>query len=277
MGALPFDIWTTLGARPHNLSGKRCDSMQIKNTVRLGLLVAVLASMAGCAGLGLGLATGVGASAGVAASKEGGLSQAAEDFRIQTEINNLWFRYDVDTFSKLDLTVTQGRVLVIGVVQNPEARVEAVRLAWQPKGVTQVINEVQVAESGGITGFARDTWITTRLRGQLTFDKQVESINYSIDTVKGVVYLMGTAQTQQELDHVIGIARTVPDVKRVVSYVRIAGTPLPKSGASAPTPLTRGSNNSADQYRGAAPSGVDYEPVAPPPVSAPIEREVLRN
>ena len=175
-----------------------------------------------------------GAATGVAASQEGGLSGAWSDTKIQMQINDLWFRYDVNTFTKLDLTVSQGRVLITGVVQDPEHRVEAVRLAWQPDDVRQVINEIRVAESTGIVGYAKDVWITTRLRTAITLDKKVTSINYSIDTVQGVVYLMGFAQNQAELDHVTGIARTINGVNQVVSYVKIMGTKDQDSAPSAP-------------------------------------------
>lgn len=176
-----------------------------------------------------GIATGAGATLGIAAAQEGGLSRAASDLKIQAHINDLWFRSDVESFLKLDLTVNQGRVLVTGVVQNPDERVEAIRLAWQPEGVKQVINEIQVAKSGGIVGFARDKWITTRLRTALTLDREVQSINYSIDTVSGVVYLIGVAQNQSELNRVIETARTIPDVRRVVSYVKLAGARISDS------------------------------------------------
>lgn len=142
----------------------------------------------------LGAATTAGAVGGVAAAREGGLTQAATDARISFEINDLWFKYDTAAFLKLNLTVEQGRVLVTGVVQNPDHRVEAIRLAWQPKGVVQVINEVRVANSEGITGYARDSLITGKLRTKMIFDRDVQSINYSIDTVQGIVYLMGIAQ-----------------------------------------------------------------------------------
>jgi len=175
----------------------------------------------------LGIAAGAGATTGIAAAQEGGLSRAVDDARIQIEINDLWFKYDIETFRKLDLTINQGRVLITGVVQDPEHRVEAVRLAWQPKGVQQVINEIQVAESEGIVGFAKDTWITTRLRTALTFDREVLSINYSIDTVRGTVYLMGFAQNRAELNRVIETARTINGVNGVVSYVKFVGGDQP--------------------------------------------------
>lgn len=172
--------------------------------------------------------TGAAAVTGISAAQEGGLSRAYSDTKIKVNINEAWFQYNVDAFRKLSTTVNQGRVLITGVVQDPQHRVEAVRLAWQVQGVKQVINEIRVAESGGITGFVKDGWITSRLRTALTFDRGVQSINYSIDTVQGIVYLMGVAQNQAELNRVIETARTISGVKQVVSYVKLAGEPLAK-------------------------------------------------
>ncbi len=174
----------------------------------------------------LGMATGAAATVGTAASKEGGIGGAITDASIKGSINEAWFQYNITTFAKLSTTVNQGRVLLTGVVQNPEDRVEAVRLVWQVKGVKQVINEIRVAESEGLTGFVRDNWITTRLRTAMTFEKNVQSLNYSIDTVQGVVYLMGVSMSEAELNRVISLARTIPNVKQVVSYVKMVGEPI---------------------------------------------------
>ena len=200
---------------------KTMKNLTQKKAVRVLMLPLAMFSLSSCTSLALG----GGVAVGTAAVQEGGLSRAASDARIQADINQRWFSYDVNMFTKLDLTVNQGRVLITGVVQDPAHRVEAVRLAWQPTGVVQVINEIKVADSEGIVGFAKDAWISSRIRGSLILDKDVESINYSIDTVQGAVYLMGFAQNQGELNHVIGIARTVGGVKRVVSYVKLIGTP----------------------------------------------------
>ncbi len=187
----------------------------------LSLALAFLLS--GCSALGV--AAGTGAAVGIAAAQEGGVRGAANDLRIKAQISDLWFNYDLKTFAKLHLTVDQGRVLVTGIVPNPDDRVEAIRLVWQVEGVAQVINEVRVAEGSGLPGYLRDQWISTRLRTALTFDRGVQSINYSIDTVDGVVYLMGAAQNQTELNRVIEIARTISYVKQVISYVKMVGEP----------------------------------------------------
>lgn len=169
----------------------------------------------------VGAAAGAGAAVGIAAAKEGGIKGTVNDLRIKASISDKWFKYDLKTFTKLNLTVNQGRVLISGVVQNPDDRVEAVRLAWQVDGVDQVINEIRIADSAGVGGYVKDQWIATRLRTALTFDREVQSVNYSIDTVQGIVYLMGVAQSQSELNHVIEIARTIPHVKQVISYVKM--------------------------------------------------------
>lgn len=183
------------------------------------LLFLCALALSGCAAL----AIGTGAAVGVAATQEGGLRGTAQDAEIGALIRDAWFRYDTSTFAKLNLTVEGGEVLITGVVQDPAHRVEAVRLAWGVKGVTRVINEIQIADSGGVTGIAKDTWITTRLRTALAMDKQVQSINYSIDTIQGTVYLMGFASSQAELDRATELARNIDGVVQVVSYVRVRG------------------------------------------------------
>lgn len=221
--------------------------MRFNKMNKLILVFLALGGLSACTVTGV--ATTAGAVGGIAAAREGGLKQTAIDTRIALEINDLWFKYDTNAFLKLNMTVEQGRVLVTGVVQNPDHRVEAIRLAWQPKGVVQVINEVRVADSEGFTGFARDSWITGKLRTKLIFDRDVQSINYTIDTVQSIVYLMGIAQNQAELNKVIALARDTGYVKNVVSYVKIAGAPIDAAidPISNPVPLNDDFNTMAPQ------------------------------
>lgn len=186
-------------------------------------MVLVLAglSLSGC----VGLAIGAGASAGVAASEERGIRVAANDTAIRAEINNYWLQHNVDMMQKVSLQVYEGRVLLTGVVQSLQLRSDAARLAGQAASVVEVINEIEVADGGGVGEFAQDTWISTQLKARMIFDEQVQSINYSVETVRGIVYLLGVAQSQAELDRVTDIARNLSYVRRVVSYVRLKGDP----------------------------------------------------
>lgn len=192
-----------------------------KLIIKSGFLCFVALGAAGCTPIGAAL--GVGAGLGVAASQEGGIEAAATDAAIRFQIHDLWFKHSVDMYRNLDMTVKEGRVLVTGTVTDPDMRVDAIRLAWQADGVRQVINEVRVEDSKSLKNYIQDTWITGQLRTKLTFDKDVQSINYSIDTVKGTVYLMGVAQDDKERQRVIDHARNMAYVNNVVSYIRLRG------------------------------------------------------
>lgn len=175
----------------------------------------------------LALATGAGATVGVAAAQEGGLKGAVTDTSIRLAITDLWLKHDSKMYARLALTVKEGRVLITGHVPSPDMRVDAVRLAWQAEGVRQVINEIAVDKDVGVGTYMTDSWVTGDIKARLMFDKYVQSINYSIETVAGVVYIMGVAQDQKELDRVLDYARNTKYVKSVTSYVRLRGETPP--------------------------------------------------
>lgn len=199
------------------------------------IISAALISLALSGCTAAGVAVGAGATLGVAAAQEGGLTAAATDAAIRLKIHDLWFKHDIDMYRRLDMTVKEGRVLITGSAANPDMRVDAIRLAWQADGVKQVINEVRVDGGDGVKGYVTDTWVTGNLKTRLMLDKEIQSINYTIDTAGGTVYLMGVAQNQRELDRVIDHARNLNYVSNVVSYVRLRGE-VP-AGVQEPTGL----------------------------------------
>jgi len=142
------------------------------------MLLASAGMLAGCAGA----AVGAGASAGVAAAEERGLEGALEDTKIRAAINEAWFRHDVEMFRKVTLTISQGRVLLTGVVPTEANSADAVRLVWQVPGVREVYNEVLVRPAGSaLIDDGRDLWIQQELKAKLLFDKQIRNINYTVD------------------------------------------------------------------------------------------------
>ncbi|ABS65185.1 transport-associated [Parvibaculum lavamentivorans DS-1] len=181
--------------------------------------VALLAAMAlsGC----VPLIAGAGGAAAVGASQERGLEQAVDDNQIAFEINRKLLAKDTALYRGVSTQVQKGRVLLTGTVPKPEDRVEVTRIVWSIGGVKEVINELNVGERGGFSQSVSDTSISTKLRTRLLGDKNVSSINYSIETVRGTVYLMGTALNQAELDRVVAHARDISGVRNVVSYVEV--------------------------------------------------------
>ena len=188
-----------------------------KGTVAACLLTLLAGQLQGCASAMIG----AGATVATAASEERGLGGAARDTQTRVEINSLWLDCNEEMYRKVNLSVIEGRVLLTGIVPTQKMRLDAVRLAWQATGVKEVINQIEVSDRGGIGTYVRDSWISTELKTRMLFDSRVQSINYSVETVDGTVYLMGIAQNSGELQRVQDHARNLAYVRKVVSYVRL--------------------------------------------------------
>jgi osmotically-inducible protein OsmY len=179
--------------------------------------VSLLFSLSACAAAVLG---GAG-TAGYTGVQERSIGGAVDDAVIHAEITSRFIQEDVNKLLvDVGVEVHEGRVLLTGAVKDPETQIDAVRIAWQPKGVKEVINEIQVTDKTTYKDVAKDIWITTQIRSKLLFNKHVRSINYSVETVNGIVYLMGLAQSEEELNTVTHISSTVKGVEKVISHVR---------------------------------------------------------
>jgi osmotically-inducible protein OsmY len=191
--------------------------------VQAATVVLFLICTTGCTPLDL--AVGGGATTGVAASQDRGIGGAIDDTKILTQINAELAHKDSNIFIALTLSVYEGRVMMTGVLKKQEDVDFAVKTAWGADGVKEVINEIVVDPTGRTGSFASDTFIVTQLRTNLLLDKDVSAVNYSVDAVRGVVYIMGVAQSQNELDRVVGYARNIRYVDRVVNHAILKDDP----------------------------------------------------
>jgi len=189
--------------------------------VAIGILATT--NLTGCVGMVVGGA----ASAGVAAYQERGIKGVAADTATATRVRAKILEADDKLFRDIGVEVYEGRVLLTGRVPSEEKRAEAVKISWSVVDVKDVINEVAVSENP-LSDLANDSWITTKLKSKMTFDKDILAINYSIETVGAVIYLIGIAQDKAELQRVLNHARSIDYVKRVVNHVRIKD-PKPSS------------------------------------------------
>ncbi len=189
------------------------------------VLIGTALVLGGCAGA----VVGAGATAGVAVAQERSVGDAVDDASIQLAINEALLKKDEKLFSSVGIEVVEGRVLLTGSVAKPEDRVEAARLTWQVDGISEVLNEIQVSNRGGLVNYLKDGKITTQLRFQMLRDRDILDINFSVETVNGVVYLMGIAQDQPELDKLINHARNIAGVVKVINHVRLKTDPRRKT------------------------------------------------
>jgi osmotically-inducible protein OsmY len=190
--------------------------MHLPKLITAVLLLALLAPLSGC----VSMVIGAGATVGVAVMEERPFKVHLRDTTIATEIRYNLVEASEKFITGVGIEVYEGKALITGVVENEVMRAHALKLVWKVEGLKDVYNELQVGDNG-ITNFAKDSWVTTQLKSKTTLDQDVLAINYTIETVNGVVYLIGIAQSKREIDKVIAHARSLSYVKRVISHVRI--------------------------------------------------------
>ncbi len=213
-----------------------------------GCAVAVVGGMAAAGGVGY------------EAAQERGVNGTYNDMNATATINNTLN----NQYGNITTTVYAGKALLTGSSPTPQARAQAEQIARNTPGITTVLNEIQIGPSEPPGDVAKDTWISTQVRSDLVFDGDIRSGNYTIETDRGSVYLLGSARSQAELDKATQHARYVPGVQRVVSYVDIRyGEPN-----GAPPAVARTASPPMAANSGIVPSG-------PPPSNAPIQVQRL--
>ena len=161
--------------------------------------------------------------AGVAASEsEKGLGTTINDTIIHAAITESMFKKDVNKFLGVKIRVDDGVVLLTGKVDNPQIRVEATRISWEPRGVIEVVNEIQVSEKSSIKDIAKDLAASTTIKGKLVADKNIKSVNFNIDVVNGIAYLSGVARTQKEMNLVLAYTKETLYINQLVNYIQLS-------------------------------------------------------
>ena len=153
--------------------------------------------------------------------EERSFNNYVEDTIILAQLKNEYFSNNEKIFFQVSVDVIEGRVMLTGIVEQIDERIEATKLAWGIKGVNEVINEIQISNDEGILDYADDLVMKTKINAKLLLEKNILNLNYSVEVVNGIVYLIGIAQDQKELDAVTEISKNTYGVISVISYVRL--------------------------------------------------------
>ena len=190
--------------------------MIIRNLyVSLFLLISCALSLSGC----VGAAVGIGTAAVAASSTEKGLSTSVSDGIIEAKLIDRFIQNDATLATSIKKSVNNGSVLFTGSIGTIEQKVLATKLAWEIKGVREVVNELQVTEDISLRDTAKDLAASAQLRAALIGDPKISSLNFSIDVVNGIVYLAGVASDDMEKERVIAYAQELRFAKKVVNYI----------------------------------------------------------
>ena len=200
-------------------------SSSILKTLTTAVVLGVLAHfLQGCSPTGTVL--GAGARTGLALAEDRPVEEIWGDTLLKVTINKKLLETSFsETFWSLNTTIFEGRVLITGNVKNTTLRDQVSQMVWGVKGVREVLNEIEIQETNNVTQIARDKFIQTSLQARMLGDKIVSDINYKMIAHNNVLYIIGVAQSQAELEKVVAHARAIRYVKRFVNYIWLADNP----------------------------------------------------
>ena len=166
------------------------------------------------------LATG-GGSAMVVAEGERSLGTVIDDATIKVNIAAKFLSADNNLFVNINTSVLEGRVLLTGIVDNQEIRIEAVRLVWEVEGVREIVNEIEVGNRSSLKDYASDLWINTQARAVAAKTIGLKAITYNFETINGKIYIAGITTKSDQLEELLSALKSIKGVSEIVNYVII--------------------------------------------------------
>lgn len=117
----------------------------------------------------------------------------------------------------IEVTVFNRVVLLTGQTPKPEWRDQAEQIAKSVPDVDKVYNQLTIEGPTSSLTRTSDSWITTKIKGQMLGHEELKTNSSSIKVVteNGVVYLMGVV-TSQQADTAVDISRQVSGVQKVI-------------------------------------------------------------
>ncbi|GGZ14051.1 MULTISPECIES: division/outer membrane stress-associated lipid-binding lipoprotein [Shewanella] len=122
-----------------------------------------------------------------------------------------------------------GNVLLIGQAPNSRLRDKAVQLVQDLKLGGKIHNQIRIGNPVSFTTRSNDTWITTKVKGRMLNDKNLDMTRIKVVTENGEVFLLGVISREQA-DLATDIARNTSGVRKVIrmfDYVEPKVEPKP--------------------------------------------------
>ena len=190
----------------------------IKLTLLFVSLILLMINI-GCSPVGV-LASG-GSATMVVAEGDRSLGTVVDDATIKLNLSAKFLQSENRLFLDVNSNVTEGRVLLTGLVDTQEIRIEAVRKVWEISGVKEVINEIEVGDKTTLKEYMNDLWINTQVKSLAARTIGLRSFSYNFETIKGKVYIAGITSRPEQLQAIVESTKTIKGVNEIVNYVVI--------------------------------------------------------
>lgn len=164
------------------------------------------------------------------------------DTQIKSGILGEFSKVDHTYLMDVNIDIWKQNVMLTGLVDSKGKYYDVTSLVKQDSRIKNVYDHLVVADQETIDSYHQaedeygknavptdsatqsvsDIWIESQIKALLLAEKGVTSVNYRWQSVQNIVYIMGEAQSEEELNKVLSIVRRIKGVSKVVSHVSVA-------------------------------------------------------
>lgn len=188
----------------------RCKILQRSCLSRIGLIVALAASLQGCVEMVVGTAV-VGA---IAATDRRTLGAQTDDkaitIKAEARIPSL-----IGDAGHINIASFNRKVLLTGEVRDEATKATVEREIGTIQGVEGVFNELQITDRSNYTARGNDALLTGKVKASFVDARDLSATAIKVVTEQATVYLMGRV-TQREGQRAGDVAGGVSGVQKVV-------------------------------------------------------------
>lgn len=185
-------------------------------------ILLVLCSMLLTSCVPLFIGTGVTAG-GYAVRNEKGIGGKISDVELTIKVDDALGKLSHKLKKDIFYVVKNGDVLIVGSVPSNESKCSILETIKSIKNVHDVYDEMKIGESYSFVDACSDNLMIADFNARTVINNDTKSLNYKILVYKFNIYLVGTVNSEKELNSVIAIAKSLVGVKKIISYIKIVG------------------------------------------------------
>ena len=143
------------------------------------------------------------------------MSYIFSDTELQSKINDELESLGGDLSNRIELAVQDARIIVIGYVRSQNQHDQAIKAIKKVGGYRELIDKIEINSEPKT--LIRDAITTTKMKAYLATEKG----KYAVTTVDRVIYIVGSAKTEEQKQKIIDYAKSLSNVFKVVEAINV--------------------------------------------------------
>ena len=179
--------------------------------------------------------------AGNVAISEKGVKSSIDDALIYAKIKTKLLKLKISNITNISISVSQGRVLLVGTIKEYNERLFIIKELWKIKGIKEIYNEIRINEVYDVMTKTKDLILESKVKTLLLLNFKIYSNNYSIKAYKGIIYVLGIAKDLEEREIIENYIKNISGVKKLVTFIYFSPIIIKKEDRNASSLISNGS------------------------------------